>query len=55
MNDFTWYRLAGNNNTIVDKVGNGNSFKYAAGGTFCVEAKYGIGYAVSKPFIVSIN
>jgi hypothetical protein len=55
MNDFTWYRLSGNNKTLVDKVGNGNSFKYGAGGTFCVEAKYGIGYAVSKSFTVFSN
>ena len=55
MKDFTWYRLSGANNLIVEKVGTGSSIKYGTGGTFCVAGKYGIGYAVSKPFSVFQN
>lgn len=55
MGDFTWYRLSGPNNTIVEKVGTGNAIRYGTGGIFCVAGKYGIGYAVSKPFSIFAN
>jgi hypothetical protein len=55
MKEYTWYKLSGPNNTLVEKVGSGSSIKYGTGGVFCVEGKYGIGYAVSTAFSIYKN
>jgi hypothetical protein len=55
MKDFTWYKLSGPNNTVVEKYGTGKRIKYGTGGVFCVEGKYGVGYAVSNAFSLYKN
>ena len=51
MSEWVWYRLTGVDNTIVQKVSEGYSFTPTEPGVYCVEGKYGIGWAVSKPFL----
>jgi len=48
--NYTWYKLSGNNLTTVTKVGTGITLKCEKRSIYCVEAKYGIGFSVSKIF-----
>ena len=51
MKDWTWFKLEGPDKIAISRVGNGNSIEAVSGDTYCVQGKYGIGYAVSKPFL----
>lgn len=48
--DLTWYKLYGEGNMSIKKVGQGKSIKFEKNASYCVEKKYGIGYSVSKLF-----
>lgn len=48
---WTWYRLDGPYNSRITKLGTGKTLKLRDSGVYCVEGKYGMGYAVSLPFI----
>ena len=50
MKEWTWYKLSGDDNTVVTKAGVGAVFKPTENGVYCVAGKYGIGYSVSRPF-----
>jgi hypothetical protein len=50
MTDWVWYQLDGPDKTDIVKVGTGTSIDPNRGGSFCVEGKYGMGYAVSKVY-----
>ena len=50
MQDFTWYKLSGERLTTVQKAGTGKTLKPEKGATYCVEAKYGIGFSVSRAY-----
>ena len=52
MDSFTWYRLSGDHNTVVEKTGIGSKLKCVDGYTYCVAGKYGMGYSVSVPYLV---
>ena len=48
MNNWVWYRLSGPNNTLTEKVSEGETFTPKEYGWYCVAGKYGIGWSVSK-------
>jgi len=53
MDTFTWYKMSGQDNTTIQKVGSGRKLRFEEGCTYCVAAKYGVGYCVSRPFAVA--
>jgi hypothetical protein len=53
MEEWTWYQLSGHDNTLVKQVGESALFKPARTGVYCVAGKYGLGWAVSLPFVYS--
>jgi hypothetical protein len=50
LTEITWYKLSGKGNRTVEKIAKGKTLKAEKGRTYCVEAKYGIGYVVSRKF-----
>lgn len=49
-NNYTWYKLSGDNNTSVTEVGHGPVIHPENGATYCVAVPYGIGFSVSRSF-----
>jgi len=48
LSGWTWYKLEGPGYRTVIKVGTGKSIKPEKDGVYCVVAKYGVGYSVSR-------
>lgn len=47
---YTWYRLSGPGMKTITKIGEGDKYTPKETGDYCVAAKYGIGWAVSRAF-----
>lgn len=53
LKELTWYKLTGHNKMVAQKVASGTKIKYEPGSTYCVESRYGIGFAVSLPHLAT--
>lgn len=52
LDGFTWYKMSGPGNTTIEKIGGGRKLRFESGCTYCVAARYGVGYCASLPFSV---
>jgi hypothetical protein len=48
--DLTWYQLDGQDNTRITKLSNHERIRPERDGIYCVEAAYGMGFVVSRPY-----